>query len=190
MKLIVGLGNPGKKYENNRHNVGFMVIDFIAKNLGISLKNENKFQAQTAKGLFADQKLIITKPQTFMNLSGQTVSGFAHFYKINPQDIFVIYDDIDLPVGKIRIRKTGSSGGHKGLKSIIQALKTENIPRFRIGIATERIIGQKNRNAAKFVLDKFNKNEKTPINKSVKKIAEAVKLALKQNIESAMNKYN
>jgi PTH1 family peptidyl-tRNA hydrolase len=190
MKLIIGLGNPGKKYENNRHNVGFMVIDFIAKNLGFSIKNEKKFQAQIGKGQLADQKVILVRPQTFMNLSGQAVVNIAHFYKINSQDIFVIYDDIDLPVGKIRIRKSGSAGGHKGLSSIIQTLKTENIPRFRIGIASKRILNQKGRNAAKFVLEKFNKNEKIIINKIIRKTAEAIELALKQSIEQAMSKYN
>jgi peptidyl-tRNA hydrolase, PTH1 family len=132
MKLIVGLGNPGSKYEKTRHNVGFRVIEQFANKHGLSFKS-NKFQSHG----FEYKKTLFIKPQTFMNLSGESVLAAASFYHIEPEDIIVIYDDLDLPVGDLRIRKNGGAGGHKGMSSIISLLHTQNIPRIRIGIGKD-----------------------------------------------------
>jgi len=190
MKLIVGLGNPGKKYEKIRHNVGFLAIE----NLKLKIENcsewklNKKFNAEVAEGSINREKIIFVKPQTFMNNSGQAVWPIVKFYKIKPQDIFVIHDDIDLPLTKIRIRKDGSSGGHKGVQSIIDTLGTRNFVRFRIGIKPK--IMPKTWDAAKFVLQKFTREEEKKIVQAIKKTAEAVLAAIAEGVEAAMNKFN
>ncbi len=168
MILIVGLGNPGKKYEKTRHNVGTRAIDELKV---LDLKN-----------------VILVKPKTFMNESGKAVKPLIEKYKIKPEDLIVIHDDIDLPLGKIRIVKNRGSAGHKGVESIIRELKTENFIRFRIGIQPQ---SGKPKNPENFVLQKFNKEEEKIVKEEViKKIAEASELFLKEGLEKTMTKYN
>ena len=133
MKLIVGLGNPGKEYENTRHNCGFMAIDYLAQDLGVTI-NQAKFKGLYAKIKVEGEDVILLKPQTYMNLSGESVSEVMKFFKIDKEDVLVIYDDLDLPVGKIRIRANGSAGGHNGIKSLIAHLNGQDFKRIRIGI--------------------------------------------------------
>ena len=136
MRLIVGLGNPGKKYEQTRHNVGFLVVDELLKELNLSLDQEG-FKSFYTTYFYKGEKIIICKPQTYMNLSGEAVSELVSYYKISHEDIVVIYDDLDLPMGKLRLRTSGSSGGHNGIKNIINLLGDQNIKRIRIGISRD-----------------------------------------------------
>lgn len=167
MILVVGLGNPGKKYEKTRHNVGTRTIDELEV---LNLKN-----------------VILVKPKTFMNESGKAVKPLIEKYKIKPEDLIVIHDDIDLPLEKIRIVKNRGSAGHKGVESIIKELKTENFIRFRIGIQPR---SGKPKNPENFVLQKFNKEEKKIVEEVIKKTAEAIELFLKEGLEKTMNKFN
>lgn len=190
MKLIVGLGNPGKKYENTRHNAGaFAVNEFLKSSLpsSLKLKLNKKFKALTAKGEINEEEIILALPQTFMNNSGQSARALASYYKLNPEDIWVVYDDIDLPLGKTRISREGSAGGHKGVESIIDTLKTKSFIRFRLGIATPQ---RQRVPAPKFVLQKLSKEEQGILNQSVKKTIEAIELTLNSGIEKAMNRFN
>lgn len=152
MKLIVGLGNPGKEYEKTRHNVGFMIVDALANNW----KLEKKLESELSEATIGDQKVLLAKPQTFMNSSGEAVQKIAHFYKIDPTDVVVLYDDIDLEFGKLRVRHGGGSAGHNGIKSILQHLGDDFI-RFRVGVRNETL---KNPIATdKFVLAPFSQAE-------------------------------
>lgn len=177
MKLIVGLGNPGTKYEETRHNVGFMVLDKLAK--GFSF--DKKFNVEIKK----EEDTIYIKPQTFMNLSGQAVSKVASYYKIKSKDIWVISDDINLPLSKLRIRKNGSAGGHNGLESIIQTLGKNDFIRFRIGIGQPEKITYE-----RYVLQKFKPEEIKIIKKYVDQTKETINFALKNSITEAMEKFN
>ncbi len=154
MKLIVGLGNPGSKYENTRHNVGFMFIDYMAKayNVSFSRKNNYEFAEINIRG----EKVILVKPQTFMNLSGEAVISLVKFYKLSNEDIIVIYDDLDMQFGKMRIKEKSSSGGHNGIKSLIAHLHTEHFMRIKVGINNEF-----KKDVKSFVLSKFSKQEMT-----------------------------
>jgi len=178
MKLIVGLGNPGKQYDITRHNVGFMVIDELVKKLGIELKNERKLKAEVAITLRAET-LIIAKPETYMNLSGSSVAKIAQFYKISPQDIWVISDDLDLEFGTVRLRQGGSSGGHNGLKDIIQKVGG-NFVRFRVGIQNEQ---SGNIPAEDFVLQKFNQTEQLQLPQIISKTLDLILESLQKGIE-------
>jgi PTH1 family peptidyl-tRNA hydrolase len=187
MKIIVGLGNPGKKYEGTRHNAGFMVIDRFAEKLEIKIEKK-KFSALIGETTVKGEKCLLVKPQTYMNLSGEAVLAVKQFYKAQPEDIIVVYDDMDLPVGKIRIRKQGGSGGHKGMISIISCLGTENFIRIRIGIG-----GPKDRSEQEVinhVLGDFTSEEKAIIRETQEKAAEAVLLLLQEGVEASMNRYN
>lgn len=182
MKLIVGLGNPGKKYERTRHNIGFRIIDATTQipNSKFQIpKIESKFKTEISKGKIGESEVILAKPQTFMNNSGEAVLKIASFYKIRSQDIWVISDDIDLPLGKIRIRKKGSSGGHKGLQSIIDHLGNQNFPRFRIGIKTPKA---EKIPAEDFVLQKFSPSEEKVIKLAVEKVVEEIIKVLKEDL--------
>ena len=178
MKLIVGLGNPGSEYKLTRHNVGFMVIDELAKTLGVELSPEKKLKAEICITLRAET-LILAKPDTFMNNSGSSVSKIAAFYKINPDDIWVISDDLDLEFGKIRVRKGGSSGGHNGLKDIIEKVG-EDFVRFRVGIknaSLEKIPSEK------FVLSKFSAEEQNELDNIIRNTLDLLLEALQNGIE-------
>jgi PTH1 family peptidyl-tRNA hydrolase len=196
MKIIVGLGNPDKKYQNTRHNVGFMTLDKLLENrqiksadeLEIIFKLNKKFEAKIADFRREGERIILVKPQTFMNTSGKAVNKIVQFYKAKNQDIWVITDDLDLPCGTIRVRLTGSSGGHKGLKSIIKSLGTQDFARIRLGIAepqTQPSTAEKSDNiidAESFVLSEFNKKEKALIEKSINIATEVIVEGIKNNI--------
>lgn len=200
MILIVGLGNPGGKYAYTRHNVGFMVVDALLKSLtpaGRDFENKKEFKASIAKLLVNDQELLILKPLEFMNASGWAVEKAAAFYKILPKDIWVISDDIDLPVGKIRIRIGGASAGHHGIESIMARLGTDAFVRFRLGVGKGMLDTHhpenKNlhrREVERRVLSPFNEHEIGDVRKMIKRADQAIRLAIKQGLEKAMNRYN
>jgi PTH1 family peptidyl-tRNA hydrolase len=183
-KLIVGLGNPGRKHANNRHNVGFQCLDRLAEALGLSF-SRRKHKALLAQGETAGIKVILAKPQTFMNLSGEAVERLAHFYQVTPENILVIYDDLDLPVGKIRLRPEGGSGGHKGMKSIIEHLGTNGFCRLRVGIGRPP-----HGDPVDYVLGDFTPDERIAMDEARERVVSAVELWLAEGIVVAMNKYN
>ncbi len=186
IRLFVGLGNPGKKYENTRHNVGFKVIDKLAElhNIKINLKG---FQSEYFKGQILDKQVILLKPITYMNLSGVAVSSVVSMYKIPIENIFIIYDDMDLPVGKLRIRLKGSAGGHNGMKSIIESLgNNQDIPRLRIGIGRSQ-----NDNQIDYVLSQFSKENEKIIDSTIMKACKSIEELIKtEDIIKVMNEYN
>lgn len=184
MKMIVGLGNPGREYELTRHNVGFMIIDHYAKIHNISSFKE-KFNGLYAKVYQNGEYFLLLKPLSYMNLSGTVIKRFASFYKIKPEDILVIHDDLDLPVGKIKIKYKGSSGGHNGIKNIIENLKTEEFPRFKIGISKNNDMDSKD-----YVLSKFNPEDLEKITKIFTFSSNIIEDFLLLNIEKIMSKYN
>lgn len=183
MKLIVGLGNPGRKYEHTRHNMGFDVIDLFSELAKIDIDKE-AFKGLVGRGKVFEEDIYLLKPQTYMNLSGESVRELVSYFKIPTEDIIVIYDDLDLEPGKIRLRLSGSSGGHKGIQNIIENLGTEEIKRIRIGI------GKPTFDTIDYVLGKPLKEEKPLIDEAINKAVEALKEILKNNFDSAMNKYN
>lgn len=186
MYIIVGLGNPGTEYENTRHNIGFKVIDALGDKYNIDVK-ERKSRAFVGSGYIEGQKVLLAKPQTFMNLSGESVGALCNFYKIDiSSELIVIYDDISLAPGGIRVRKKGSAGGHNGMKNIIAHAGTDNFIRVRVGIGEK----PKEMDLANYVLGKFSKNEISDIEDGIKFGADAVSLILKQGAEAAMNEYN
>ena len=186
MKLIVGLGNIGREYENTRHNIGFMVVDELAKRLGVTFGKEDR-SAYCAE-YRAPEKILIIKPTTYMNLSGIAVGAYANFYHIAPEDIAVIQDDMDLPVGHLRIRRKGSAGGHNGIKSIIEHLGTEEYPRFKIGIGHP---DRNNKAVINHVLHQFQSEDKAAIEAAVKAMAEALELWIREgDLNAVMTKYN
>ena len=186
MYLIVGLGNPTKKYEHTRHNIGFDVIDYLADQYNISM-NTKKFKGICGTGVIEGSKLLLLKPQTFMNLSGNSVGEAAAYYKLDPaQDLIVIYDDIDLSPGSLRIRKKGSAGGHNGLKNIIAQLGSEEFQRIRIGVGGK----PENYDLADYVLGHFTKEEKALMEKAVSMAVEAAEMMLMGDTDKAMNEFN
>ena len=184
MKLIVGLGNPGKKYEGTRHNMGFMTVDLLSEQAQIDVDKE-VFHGLMGRGKIYDEDVILFKPMTFMNLSGTAVQEVVHYFKISFEDIIVVYDDMALPVGQIRLRKEGSSGGHKGMQNIIDCLSTQEIKRIRIGIGEP---GEWD--TIDYVLSKPLKEEMPLIEESIANAVRALKEALKSDFDRAMNKYN
>jgi len=185
MYIIVGLGNPSKKYEHTRHNVGFEVIDILADRMGIHV-DESKHKGLVGRGMLEGQKVVLVKPQTFMNLSGECVRAVADFYKVPEEEIIVIYDDISLEPGQLRIRAKGSAGGHNGIKNIIAHLGTQVFPRVKVGV------GEKPRmmDLADYVLSHFTREEQGLMNDAFKEAADAVAMMVSQGIDPAMNKYN
>ena len=183
--LIAGLGNPGREYKDNRHNVGFMMIDRIAVRLNArGMKVISKAIVMDAR--HEDKKLILAKPQTFMNLSGQSVQGLAHFYKIPPENLMILSDDLDLPFGTIRIRASGGPGGQRGLGSILEKLGTKDIPRLRIGIG--RPPGRMD--PAAYVLQNFSRDEEKELSNILDHGADAVFEFVTNGLNPAMNKFN
>lgn len=172
MKLILGLGNPGQPYAKNRHNLGFMALDALASDLGVVFSDSKRTLSLKAGGQINGQKVMLAKPQTFMNESGRTAAKFSSYYKIIPEDIWVIYDDLDLPLGKIRIRNKGSAGGHQGISSISKHLKTERFNRLKIGLGSNR---EKNLPAEVYVLQNFSALEKEKINAAIQAGLEKLK---------------
>ncbi|MBE5819330.1 MAG: aminoacyl-tRNA hydrolase [Clostridiales bacterium] len=185
MYLIVGLGNPEKDYANTRHNMGFNVINEIAKNCDIKL-SQFKFKGEYGKGIIEGEKVILLKPQTFMNLSGESIIQFKKFYKIENNQIIIIYDDIDTPVGKIRIRKKGGPGTHNGMKSVVHYLATDEFTRVRIGIGSPK----ENEDIIEYVIGKITEDEKKSLESSIEIGASAVIEIIKNGVDIAMNKFN
>ncbi len=186
MFIIVGLGNPTKEYCGTRHNVGFDVIDAIADKYNISV-TERKHRAFCGSGVIAGRKVMLVKPQTYMNLSGESVRGFVDFYKLDAEtEVLVIYDDVSLDVGQLRIRKKGSAGGHNGIKNIIQHLGTNVFMRIKVGVGEK----PKEYDLADYVLGHFSKAEKEIMEDGYKSAAEAVELILQDEIDAAMNRFN
>nr|WP_317378673.1 aminoacyl-tRNA hydrolase [uncultured Faecalimonas sp.] len=186
MYIIIGLGNPTAQYEGTRHNVGFDVIDRLAEKYNIAVDTK-KHRAYIGKGMIDGQKVILAKPQTYMNLSGESVRELAEYYKVDPeQEILVIYDDISLDVGQLRIRKKGSAGGHNGIKNIIAHLGTQVFPRIKVGVGEK----PKNYDLADYVLGHFSKAEREQMEAGYDRAAEAVRLILAGETDAAMNQYN
>jgi len=183
MKLIVGLGNPGKKYEGTRHNMGFMAVDLFSDMAKIDVDKE-VFSGLLGRGKVFDEDILVFKPTTFMNLSGTAVSQVVHYFKIEKEDIIVVYDDMAIAPGNIRLRLNGSSGGHKGMQNIIEQLGTNDIKRIRIGI------GEPTYDTVDFVLSKPLKEEKELIDGALENAANAIKEALKSGFDRAMNRFN
>lgn len=184
MKLIVGLGNPGKEYEKTRHNVGFLTLDKLAKKINMDF-DKNKCKANYGIYKHNDEKIIIAKPQTYMNSSGEAVISLMKFYDIDIKDVIVIHDDLDLPVGKLRIRYQGSCGGQNGMRSIIDLVGTDKINRIRIGISNNKLI-----DTVDYVLGKFPKEDLTIINETLDKAVDAIIYSFDHNFEEVMSKFN
>lgn len=185
MKVIVGLGNPGKDYQKTRHNVGFMVIDEIIKKLNLSTK-KIKFNSVYTETIVNSEKVLLVKPQTFMNNSGVAVRDIINFFKVEPEDLIVIYDDIDIGFSDVRIRKKGSSGSHNGMKSIIYQIQSDDFPRIRIGVGKKH----EEEDLANFVLTNFSKDEFEDIEIAIKYAAEGALSIVDKGIDFAMNNYN
>ena len=183
MYLIVGLGNPEPEYSNTRHNMGFDVINTLSKKNKIEVC-KRKFNGLYGMGEIENQKVILLKPQTYMNESGTSIIEVKNFYKIPVENIIVIYDDVDIEVGKIRIREQGSANTHNGMKSVVKYLGTKEFPRIRVGI------GKNDKDIVDYVLEQIDKFERVKINEGIEKAALAVEEILKSNIQTAMNKYN
>ena len=184
--LLVCLGNPGDKYENTRHNVGFMVADEIGERQRVPIQ-KLKYKALTNTVTLGGQKVLVMKPVTYMNLSGEAVRQAADFYKVAPDRVLVVSDDTALAVGKLRIRKSGSAGGHNGLKNIIQQLGTDQFPRLRLGVGEKP---HPDYDLADWVLGKFQGEDKKQIDAAVKKAADAIECILSQGLDKGMNKFN
>ncbi len=208
MKLIVGLGNPGKEHTRHRHNIGFMILDRFAKQHGLSFEKKQS-KAKMAEGKIEGRQIILAKPQTYMNLSGQSVQGLVFKYQLPLSEIMVVCDDLDLPLGKIRLRPAGGSAGHNGLKSIIGALGGQEFPRLRVGIgrpppspganvpghaelvsASRSLSPSGISSTIDFVLTEFIAEERESINEAIDRAGEALLLILQEGLQAAMNKYN
>lgn len=184
MYIIAGLGNPGKKYENTRHNMGFITIDYLADKHDIKI-NKIKHKALVGEGRISGQKVLLVKPQTYMNLSGQSIREVMDYYKEDIENLIVIYDDIDIGAGTIRIRKKGSAGTHNGMKSIIYDLKSDRFPRIRVGIGND-----KSRDLKDFVIGGVSKAERELLEGAVEKAALSAECIVEKGIDKAMNEYN
>ncbi len=187
MKLIVGLGNPGKEYQNTRHNSGFMAIDLLADRLGVSITT-NKWNALTAQTRIEGEPVILMKPLTYMNESGSAVSQAVSYYKLEPEDILIIHDDMDLPVGSLRIRKKGSAGGQKGMKSIINCLKTDEIARIRVGVGHSR--RGDHEIVPDWVLSPIAKADQEVFQTALKGAADASYAWVNEDMDKVMSLYN
>jgi len=193
MKLIMGLGNPGRGYANNRHNVGFVCLNYFAKKQGIRF-DKKRGKARIGIGEIAGTKVALARPQTYMNLSGQSVCLLVKKFDINLNDLIVIHDDLDLPLGKIRIRQGGGSAGHKGVNSITTELGSQDFIRIRVGIGRPNIMGGSaeisEADIITYVLSDFTPEEKEPITQAITRVSEAVLCLLTEGMVAAMNKYN
>ena len=193
MKLIAGLGNPGRIYAHNRHNIGFMCVSHFAKTQGIRF-DKKQGQARIGTGEVVGSKLIVARPQTHMNLSGESIGRLAKKFNINLDDLMVIHDDLDLPLGKIRIRQGGSSGGHKGIDSIITRLGSQDFTRIRVGIGRpttfEGSVEDKEADIIAYVLTDFTPDERKTVTQVIPKVSQAILYLLTEGLTAAMNKYN
>ena len=185
MYIIAGLGNPTREYEKSRHNVGFEVIDVLADMLGTTVE-EKKFKGCYGRGIIGGEKVLLLKPQTFMNLSGESIRAASDFYKVDPEHIIIIYDDISLDVGQLRIRKKGSAGGHNGIKNIIAHLGTQEFPRIKVGVGDK----PKKMDLADYVLSRFSKEDRAAMEDAFKEAAKAVEVMITEGMDIAMNQFN
>jgi PTH1 family peptidyl-tRNA hydrolase len=185
VKLLVGLGNPGPQYRNTRHNVGFQVLDEVARRHGVTGWRE-AFQALTARTVTGGQPTLLAKPLTFMNLSGDAIGALSRFYKIDPADMLIVLDEAALPLGRLRARRSGTAGGHNGLKSLIEQLGTEELPRLRIGVGR----GDLARDLADHVLARFEPGERESMAAAVLRAADAAEMFVIDGIERVMNEFN
>lgn len=185
---MVGLGNPGLKYEFTRHNIGFRTIDSLAQDIGIEFKKVKSYYSLISRGKINNHKIMLVKPQNFMNLSGRAVSKIISYYKISFSDLLIVYDDLNLELGQIRIRKRGSAGGHKGMESIIQYLGNEDIPRLRVGIGGS--LFNFNLDCVSYVLSGFEVEERKKVKGIITLSTEAIKSIIKNGFEKSMRKYN
>ena len=183
--LVVGLGNPGPKYEWTRHNVGFLVVDELAERASIPVQ-KLKYKALTNTTVIGGQSVLLMKPTTYMNLSGESVGQAARFYKIPPERVLVISDDVALPQGKLRIRRSGSAGGHNGLKNIIAHLGTQEFPRIKVGVGDK----PKKMDLADYVLSRFSKEDRAAMEDAFKEAAKAVEVMITEGMDTAMNQFN
>lgn len=184
MFVIAGLGNPGKKYENTRHNMGFLVLDRLAEKNNIKV-NKIKHKSLVGDGFISGHKVLLVKPQTYMNLSGEAIGEIVNYYDVAMEELIVIYDDFDIETGSFRIRKKGSAGSHNGMKSIIQHLGSKDFPRVRIGIGASG-----DRDWKDFVLGKVGKDDAEAISRAIEKAADSIMCILEKGIDKAMNEYN
>lgn len=185
MYLIVGLGNPEEEYSNTRHNMGFDVINKLAKEHEIDI-NRTKYNALYGHGIIENQKVILVKPQTYMNLSGEAVKEFYNFYKITPEELIIIYDDMDVEKGEIKIRKKGGAGSHNGMKSVVKEVANEEFSRIRVGIGRPKFAEEK----INYVIGQMPQEEALILENGINKAVIAIQEILKQGIDIAMNKYN
>ena len=186
MKLIVGLGNPGIEYQFTPHNIGFLAVDRLAEQCGVMIENRH-CKALTARSRIGKEEILLAKPETYMNLSGLAVRGLVEEYEVRPeQDLIVIYDELDLPLGMIRVRPRGSSAGHNGMQSIINALQTEEIARIRIGVAPD----DPRKGGAKYILAPFRKSQLVAVDEALDVTAQAVNAIINDGIATAMNRFN
>ena len=203
MKLIVGLGNPGERYESSRHNLGFIILEHLLKDVTPVAKTEWEDNKKLKSDIFVFEykpkvgpleKVILAKPKTYMNGSGMAVSAIASFYKIDPADIWIVHDELDLPFGFMKIRFGGGTAGHHGLDSIMESLGTDKFWRFRLGIGEDRnheeIAKHKFKNTKDFVLDSFNSHQLKDLKHLIKKGTQALKMALEKDMQTAMNRFN
>jgi PTH1 family peptidyl-tRNA hydrolase len=184
MKLYVGLGNPGRQYENTRHNVGFKVLKAFAEKTGLQF-DQRKFKARYGRIVLNGEEIICLLPQTYMNLSGEAVRDFVHYFKIDIRDILVVYDDMDLPCGRLRLRQKGSAGGHNGMKSILSLLNSEEIKRMRVGVSRPEYADKKD-----YVLGKFSPEEKKIMKEAFDRAAQALIDFSSRDFSEVMNVYN
>ena len=186
MKLIVGLGNPGIEYQFTPHNMGFLAVDRIAERAGIRVNNRN-CRAQTGAQVLEGQEVVLAKPETYMNLSGASVRELVREYEVQPEeDLMVLYDELDLPFGSIRVRPRGSSAGHNGVASLIGALGTQEIMRIRMGVGPDHPVGD----GARYVLSQFKKSQYAVLDQVLESAAEAARVILKDGVQAAMNRFN
>ena len=185
MYIIAGLGNPESKYDETRHNIGFRLIDELAVRNGITF-SDRKHNGLVGKGIISGEKVILLKPLTYMNLSGECVGPAADYYKVEPENVIILFDDISLDVGRIRIRKKGSAGGHNGIKSIIAHLGSENFLRLKFGVGDK----PKEMDLADYVLGRFSSQDEATVSEGIKRACEAVECMIGEGCDAAMNKYN
>ena len=190
IRLVVGLGNPGREYEGSRHNIGYTVVEKLAADAGVRWQAKARFSGEVAEAQVGSRTLLLLKPTTFMNLSGQSCAALLHWHKLAPSQMFVVVDDADLEIGRLRLRQQGSSGGHRGLKSVAESVGTEQWPRLRIGIGRPNVPQQARDGLVGFVLGKFRPDERAKVDDVVARAMKAITVACERGVPAAMNEFN
>lgn len=188
IRVVVGLGNPGRRYVGTRHNVGFEVLDRLAGEAGSVFARESRWEAEVAR--LTGSGVVLVKPQTFMNLSGKAVAAITRFYRLVPENVLVVHDDVDLPLGQLRLREKGSAGGHNGIRSVIGALGSDRFGRLKIGVDGVEIPRDLRMDMAEYVLGKFDSREEPEVQNCLDRAVDAVKYALAHGVAAAMNAFN